>query len=73
MEKQQTFEAPKPKSKHYDPDVLQTSYKMQYVKPEVSLNGDNNTLAASNALAQSYLARKSKIPFSSETEYKKNF
>jgi hypothetical protein len=35
VERAPTYEVPKPKPKHYDPDVLQTSYKMQYVKPKI--------------------------------------
>lgn len=53
IEKQPVYELPKPVKKHYDPDVLKSSYNSQFTKPKV----DNYQSSGfdSNALAQSYL------------------
>ena len=72
IQKGPVFEAPKPKPKHYDPQVLQTSYKMQYVKPKIP-DSEGAGLGTSNSLIESYQAKKAKVPFYSETEYKKSF
>jgi hypothetical protein len=44
---------------------------MQYVKPQLPQNDTN--LVSSNSLIESYQAKKAKVPFYSETEYKKSF
>lgn len=70
LEKKVAYDVPKPQTKHYDPESLQTSYKTQFTQPKPS----QDTLAGgSSSLVESYMAKKAKVPFYSETEYKKSF
>jgi hypothetical protein len=41
LERPQNFDPPKVNQKHYDPEVLQTSYKSQYVKPAIKHENAN--------------------------------
>jgi hypothetical protein len=60
IEHQPTYQMSKVEQKHYDPTVLQTSYKSTYVKP-VIVNDDKSSNANQ---VSNYLANKPKnVPF----------
>jgi hypothetical protein len=64
---------PKVQQKHYDPEVLQTSYKSQYKKIDATQSTDNFGQSSKMTTTQDYLDRKPKVPFYSDTSYKDNF
>lgn len=63
------FEVPKVVQKHYDPEVLQSSYKSQYNKPIVTKEPSNTSVNP----AESYLKNKPHVPFYSDTSYKDSY
>ena len=64
---------PKVQQKHYDPEVLQTSYKSQYKKIDAVQSSENFGQSIKMTKTQDYLAKKLKVPFYSDTSYKDNF
>jgi hypothetical protein len=56
--------------KHYDPEMLQSSYKTTFTKPNVNSNASSNDQAILN---QYYQNKPKNVPFYSETEYNKSY
>jgi hypothetical protein len=64
---------PKVQQNHYDPEILQTSYKSQYIKPNNPLTSTTLKSYNDSAIVSSYLNQKPKIPFYSDTSYKDSY
>lgn len=64
---------PKVQQKHYDPELLQTSYKSQYKKIDHAQSTDNFGQSSKINTTEDYLARKPKVPFYSDTSYKDQY
>jgi hypothetical protein len=70
IEKAPDVQPPKVVQKRYDPELLQSSYKTTFTKPNVSANTSGNDQAL---ISQYYQNKPKNVPFSSETEYNKSF
>ena len=70
IDPQPQLQPPKVTQKHYDPDVLQTSYKATYTKPTVQ---NTSTASDQNFISQYYQNKPKNVPFYSETSYNKSY
>ena len=64
IEKAPTVQPPKVAQKHYDPEVLKTSYKDTFTKPNISASSYNQDQGIIN---QYYQNKPKNVPFYSET------
>lgn len=65
-----SMQPPKVVQKHYDPTLLQSSYKSTFTKPQAVNNSASNDSAIIN---QYYQNKPKNVPFSTETEYNKSY
>jgi hypothetical protein len=65
-----SLQPPKIIQKKYDPELLQSSYKTTYTKPNIKAESSANDTAIIN---QYYQNKPKNIPFSTETEYNKSY
>lgn len=54
---------PTVQQKHYDPEILQTSYKSQYKKVDATQSSDNFGSSSKVNPVQDYLSKKPKAQF----------
>lgn len=65
-----TLNPPKIVQKRYDPELLQSSYKSTFTKPNINTTSSVNDAAL---ISQYYQNKPKNIPFPKETEYNKSF